>query len=95
MVPRGLNESDHGTMRAVDSAAISYAVGLTKGDEVKRTDQSARIAATLECLGKHVAADPDVMLIWARTGDGVAALRPHIARLISERGSIISDSSRS
>src|SRR5271168_3332823 len=31
----GLKESDHATMRALDSAAVSYAVVLTKGDEVK------------------------------------------------------------
>ena len=38
----GLKESDHETMRALDAAAVSYAVVLTKGDEVKAADQSAR-----------------------------------------------------
>ena len=82
----GLKESDHETMRALDSAAVSYAVVLTKGDEVKAADQGARIAATLEGLRKHVAAYPKVFLTSARTGDGVADLRAHIARLIAERG---------
>jgi GTP-binding protein len=82
----GLKESDHETMRALDAAAVSYAVVLTKGDEVKPTDQSARIAATLDGLRKHVAAYPEVLLTSARTGDGVAELRAHIARLIAERG---------
>ena len=81
----GLKESDHETMRALDGAAVSYAVVLTKGDEVKPSDRSARIAATLEGLRKHVAAYPEVMLTSARTGDGVAELRAHIARLIAER----------
>jgi GTP-binding protein len=59
---------------------------LTKGDEVKANDKSARIAATLEALRKHVAAYPEVMFTSARTGEGVADLRAHIARLLAERG---------
>jgi GTP-binding protein len=82
----GLKESDHETMRGLDSAAVSYAVLLTKGDEVKATERSARIAATLEGLRKHVAAYLEVLLTSARAGDGVAELRAHIARLIAERG---------
>ena len=81
----GLKESDHETMRALDRAAVSYAVVLTKGDEVKATERSVRIAATLDGLRKHVAAYPEVLLTSARTGDGVPALRAHIARLIAER----------
>jgi GTP-binding protein len=82
----GLKESDHETMRALDAAAVSYAVVLTKGDEVKPGDRSARIAATLEGLRKHVAAYPEVFLTSARAGEGVAELRAHIARLLAERG---------
>jgi GTP-binding protein len=82
----GLKENDHETMRAFDSAAVSYAVVLTKGDEVKAADQSARIASTLEGLRKHVAAYPEVILTSSRTGDGVPELRAHVARLLAERG---------
>jgi GTP-binding protein len=81
----GLKESDHETMRGLDAAAVSYAVVLTKGDEVKAADRDARIAATLEGLRKHVAAYPEVVLTSARTGDGVPDLRAHIAKLIAER----------
>ena len=70
---------------ALDAAAVSYTVVLTKGDEVKAADQNARIAATLEGLRKHVAAYPEVMLTSARAGEGVGDLRAHIARLIVER----------
>jgi GTP-binding protein len=80
----GLKESDQETMRLLDAAAVSYAIVLTKGDEVKAADKSARIAATLEALRKHVAAYPEVMLTSARTGEGIADLRAHIARLLSE-----------
>lgn len=82
----GLKESDQETMRLLDAAAVSYAVVLTKGDEVKAAEKSARIAATLEALAKHVAAFPEVMFTSARTGEGVADLRAHIARLLAERG---------
>src|ERR1700749_3153499 len=81
----GLKESDHETMRALDAAAVSYAVVLTKGDEVKAADQDVRIAATLEGLRKHVAAYPEVLMTSSRAGDGVPALRGHIARLLAER----------
>jgi GTP-binding protein len=81
----GLKESDHETMRLLDGAAVSYAVVLTKGDAVKAAEKSARIAATLEALRKHVAAYPEVMLTSARTGEGIAELRAHIARLLAER----------
>ena len=82
----GLKESDQETMRLLDAAAVSYAIVLTKGDEVKASDKSARIAATLEALRKHVAAYPEVMFTSARTGEGIADLRAHIARLLAERG---------
>ena len=82
----GLKESDHETMRALDAAAVSYAVVMTKGDEVKAADRDARIAATLEALSKHVAAYPEVFLTSARAGEGIADLRAHVARLLAERG---------
>ena len=82
----GLKESDHETMAMLDAAAVSYAVALTKRDEVKAADREARVASTLEGLRKHVAAFPEVLFTSARTGDGVAELRAHIARLLAERG---------
>jgi GTP-binding protein len=81
----GLMESDQETMRLLDAAAVSYAIVLTKGDEVKAALKSARIAATLESVSKRVAAYPEVMFTSAGTGEGIADLRAHIARLIAER----------
>jgi GTP-binding protein len=81
----GLKDSDHETMRMLDAAAVSYAVVLTKQDEVKASEQDARVSATLEGLRKHVAAYPEVLFTSARSGEGVAALRAHIARLLAER----------
>ena len=81
----GLKESDQETMRMLDSAAVSYAVVLTKGDEVKPSDRGARVTGTLEGLRKHVAAYPEIMLTSARTREGIEELRAHIARLLAER----------
>jgi len=81
----GLKDSDHETMKLLDAAAVSYAVVLTKRDEVKAADWDARVAATLEGVRKHVAAFPGVLFTSARSGEGVAELRAHIARLLAER----------
>ena len=81
----GLKESDHETMRLLDASAVSYAVVLTKRDEVKAAEQSARVEATLEALRKHVAAYPGVLFTSARSGEGIIELRAHIARLLAER----------
>jgi GTP-binding protein len=82
----GLKDSDHETMRMLDAAAVSYAVALTKQDEVKAPDREPRIASTLEALSKHVAAYPEVIFTSARSGEGIPDLRGHIARLIAEAG---------
>jgi len=81
----GLKESDRETMRLLDASAVSYAVVLTKLDEVNPVDQPARIATTLEALRKHAAAYPEVLFTSARSGDGVPELRAHVARLLAER----------
>ena len=81
----GLKDSDHETMALLDASAVSYAVVLTKRDEVKLADRPARVEATLEALRKHVAAYPDLIFTSARDGEGVPELRAHIARLLAER----------
>jgi len=82
----GLKDSDQETLKLLDGSAVSYAVVLTKRDEVKAADQPKRIEATLEALRKHPAAYPEVIFTSSRTGDGVPDLRAHIARLLAERG---------
>jgi GTP-binding protein len=83
---RGLKDSDIETMTLLDKSAVSYAIVLTKRDEVKPADQQACIDATLEVLRKHPAAYPGVLFTSARTGEGVPELRGHIVRLMRERG---------
>ena len=73
----GIKESDEATMKLLDASAVSYAIALTKRDEVKKADQEARIATTLQALAKRPAAYPEVFFTSARTGEGIAELRAH------------------
>ena len=82
----GLKESDQETMKILDVSAVSYAIVLTKRDEVKLADQPARLETTLEALRKRPAAYPEVFFTSSRTGEGIAELRGHIARTLAERG---------
>ena len=83
---RGVMDSDEETMTRLDAAAVSFAVALTKRDEVKGADQGPRLAATLEALRRHPAAYPEAFFTSARSGEGIPELRAHIAELLAERG---------
>jgi GTP-binding protein len=83
---RGLKDSDVETMKLLDKSAVSYAIVLTKRDEVKQGDQQARIDATLEALRAHPAAYPGTFFTSSRTGEGIPELRGHIVQLMRERG---------
>jgi GTP-binding protein len=82
----GLKDSDIATMKLLDASAVSYAIVLTKRDEVKLADQQARIDATLEALRTHPAAYPGTFFTSSRTGEGIPELRGHIVQLMRERG---------
>ena len=82
----GIKESDEATMKLLDASAVSYAIVLTKRDEVKKADQEARVATTLQALSKRPAAYPEVFFTSARTAEGIAELRAHVAKLLAERG---------
>jgi GTP-binding protein len=82
----GLKDIDIATMKTFDTAAVSYQIVLTKGDQVKKADQAARLEATRAALAKHPAAHPDVIFTSSDTGEGVPALRATVARLLAERG---------
>ena len=81
-----MKPADEETFASLDATAVSYAVVLTKRDEVKPGAQGPRIEATVEALRKHPAAYPEVFFTSAQTGEGVPELRAHVARLLRERG---------
>ena len=82
----GIKASDEETFSALDASAVSYAVVLTKRDEVKKADQDARVTATMEALREHPAAYPQTFFTSSRSGEGIPELRAHVMRLIVERG---------
>lgn len=81
----GLKPVDHTTMEAFDRAAISYAVVLTKADDVKPTTLEQNKAETLAGLSRHPAAYPDVIVTSSQTGAGIVELRTAIVQLMRER----------
>jgi GTP-binding protein len=81
----GLKAADEAVLDTLDTAAVSYQVVLTKADQVKSAELSARIAATAAALAKRPAAFPAVLATSARTGAGIPELRAAVARLLAER----------
>ena len=67
------------------SAAVSYAIVLTKADQVTQVELAVRAAAVSAALAKRPAAFPDVAVTSARTGAGIPELRAAIGRLVTER----------
>ena len=82
----GLKDADEGVLKALDVAAVSYQIVLTKADQVKAADLEKRVADTAAALAKRPAAFPDILVTSARAGSGMVELRAAIARLFKERG---------
>ncbi len=81
----GLKPSDGETMDLLDRSATSYAVVLTKGDEVKKGERAGRVAETEAALARRPAAFPRVLLTSAESGEGIPELRAAVTRLLRER----------
>lgn len=81
----GLKDIDLDMLKMLDKAAVSYQIVLTKSDEVKVTELSERLIATVAALMKHPAAFPEVLTTSSRTGAGMPELRAAIIRLLDER----------
>jgi GTP-binding protein len=81
----GLKPADEPVMRTLDVAAVSYALVLTKADQVKPAELETTKAAIIAALAKHPAAFPDVLVTSSRTGAGMPELRAAIVRLLAER----------
>jgi GTP-binding protein len=78
---RGVMDSDVQVMELLDRAAVSYALVLTKADELKLTDRSRSLDAAAAEARKHTAALAEVLMTSAFAGDGIADLRTHLAAL--------------
>ena len=78
---RGIGPGDTEMMKLMDDAAVSWAVVLTKMDKLKQSEKAALISKTEADINRHVAAYPKVWATSSETGDGIPALRAHIASL--------------
>ena len=75
----GVKDSDHETMKNLDSAAVSYQLVLTKTDHLKAAAIPRAIASAEAAARKHGAAHPVVLPTSSETGAGIAELRAEIA----------------
>ena len=78
---RGITAADEPVMEAFDQSAVSFLAVLTKCDKLTPQALTAQVAAIEAALAAHVAAYPSLIATSARTGDGIAALRSHLAAL--------------
>jgi GTP-binding protein len=74
----GLKSTDDEALDALDTAAVSYQIVLTKADKIRPAD-AASAAAALKAVAKRPAAFPRVAVTSSETGAGIAELRAEIA----------------
>lgn len=75
----GLKPSDTEALDALDKAAVSYQVVLTKADKIKPAEAAAVVEQTLKAISKRPAAFPRVLATSAEKGTGMPQLRAEIA----------------
>ena len=80
----GVKDSDHETMKNLDSTAVSYQLILTKVDQLREGEIPRAIASAEAAARKHGAAHPEVMATSAETGFGIPELRAEVARVAKE-----------
>ncbi|WP_428150862.1 ribosome biogenesis GTP-binding protein YihA/YsxC [Brevundimonas sp.] len=76
----GLKSVDTEALDALDLAAVSYQIVLTKADKIKAHERDTVAAATLKAIAKRPAAFPAVIVTSAEKGAGLPELRAEIMR---------------
>jgi GTP-binding protein len=76
----GLKAPDAEALDALDKAAVSYQIVLTKADKLKPAQVDAVVAASLAAVSRRAAAFPRVAAASAVTGRGLPELRAEIAQ---------------
>ena len=76
----GLKAVDKEPMDALDLAAVSYQIVLTKADKLKKGEAERIAEATLKAISKRPAAYPAVAVTSAEKGEGLPELRAEIMR---------------
>ena len=75
----GLKPPDLEAMDALDLAAVSYQVVLTKADKLKPAEVAEVLARTAQAIAKRPAAFPQALATSAAKGTGIPELRAGIA----------------
>jgi GTP-binding protein len=75
----GLKATDADALDALDQAAVSYQVVLTKTDKLKPAEAQAMAVETATKVARRPAAFPRVVATSAETGTGLADLRAEVA----------------
>jgi GTP-binding protein len=78
---RGVMDSDIQVMGLLDQTAVSYGLVLTKADELKPAERDSALEKAAAEAARHTAALAEVQLTSALAGDGISALRTHLAAL--------------
>jgi GTP-binding protein len=78
---RGVMDNDIQVMALLDQTAVSYGLVLTKADELKPAERDSALEKAATEAARHTAALAEVQLTSALAGDGIAALRTHLAAL--------------
>ncbi|NBB51346.1 YihA family ribosome biogenesis GTP-binding protein [Rhizobium sp. CRIBSB] len=76
----GLKKVDDEALDALDLAAVSYQIVLTKADKIKAHERETVAAATLKAISKRPAAYPAVLVTSAEKGGGLPEMRAEIMR---------------
>lgn len=74
----GLKAVDAEAMDALDLAAVSYQIVLTKADKIKPHELAVTVEKTLKAIAKRPAAFPRVVATSSAKGDGIPELRAEI-----------------
>ena len=77
----GLKKVDLEALDALDVAAVSYQIVLTKADKIKPAEVDKVVADTLKVIAKRPAAFPRVLATSSEKGLGMPELRAEIVRL--------------
>ncbi len=76
----GLKKVDDDALKALDLAAVSYQIILTKADKLKKGEAEKVQAETLKAISKRPAAFPHVLVTSSEKGTGMPELRAEIMR---------------
>ncbi len=75
----GIKTADIEALDALDMAAVSYQVVLTKADKIKASEVEAVTERTLKAISRRPAAFPRVVATSAEKGAGMPELRAEVA----------------